>query len=47
LNALRGLFASDFRSIAAGAIMAIVPILIFFIALQRYFIRGLGGAVKG
>lgn len=47
LNALRGLFASDFRSIAAGAIMAVVPILIFFIALQRYFIRGLGGAVKG
>lgn len=47
LNALRGLFASDFRSIAAGAIMAVVPILLFFIALQRYFIRGLGGSVKG
>lgn len=47
LNALRGLFASDFRSIAAGAIMTLIPILIFFVALQRYFIRGLGGAVKG
>ena len=47
LNALRGLFASDFRSIAAGAIMTVIPILLFFIALQRYFIRGFGGAVKG
>jgi putative chitobiose transport system permease protein len=47
LNALRGLFASDFRSIAAGAIMTVIPILLFFILLQRYFIKGLGGAVKG
>jgi putative chitobiose transport system permease protein len=47
LNALRGMFSSDFRSIAAGAIMTIIPILIFFLLLQRHFIRGLTGAVKG
>lgn len=47
LNALRGMFSSDFRSIAAGAIMTIIPILIFFLLLQRYFVRGLAGAVKG
>ena len=47
LNALRGMFSSDFRAIAAGAIMTIIPILIFFILLQRQFIRGLTGAVKG
>jgi putative chitobiose transport system permease protein len=47
LNALRGMFQSDFRSIAAGAIMTIIPILLFFILLQRNFIRGLSGAVKG
>jgi ABC-type glycerol-3-phosphate transport system permease component len=27
--------------------MTVVPILVFFIAVQRYFIRGLGGALKG
>ena len=45
--ALQGLFSSDFRSIAAGVTMTIVPILIFFIAFQRQFVRGLAGAVKG
>lgn len=47
LAALQGFFASDFRSIAAGVTMTVVPILLFFVALQRYFVRGLAGAVKG
>lgn len=47
LAALQGFFASDFRAIAAGVTMTVVPILIFFIAVQRYFVRGLSGAVKG
>jgi putative chitobiose transport system permease protein len=47
LAALQSYFSSDFRSIAAGVTMTVVPILIFFIALQRYFVRGLSGAVKG
>lgn len=47
LAALQGFFASDFRSIAAGVTMTVVPILLFFIAVQRYFIRGMAGAVKG
>jgi putative chitobiose transport system permease protein len=47
LAALQGLFSSDFRSIAAGVTMTIIPILIFFIAFQRQFVRGLAGAVKG
>ncbi|HET9436122.1 MAG TPA: carbohydrate ABC transporter permease [Candidatus Limnocylindrales bacterium] len=47
LAALQGLFSSDFRSIAAGVTMTIVPILIFFVAFQRQFVRGLAGAVKG
>jgi putative chitobiose transport system permease protein len=47
LAALQGLFSSDFRSIAAGVAMTVIPILIFFVAAQRYFIRGLAGAVKG
>ena len=47
LAALQGFFSSDARSIAAGVCMTIVPILIFFIFVQRYFVRGLSGAVKG
>ena len=47
LVALQGFFASDFRSIAAGVTMTVVPILLFFVVVQRYFIRGLSGAVKG
>lgn len=47
LAALQGFFSSDFRAIAAGVTMTVVPILIFFIAVQRYFVRGLSGAVKG
>jgi putative chitobiose transport system permease protein len=47
LAALQGFFASDARAIAAGVTMTIVPILLFFIVVQRYFVRGLAGAVKG
>jgi len=47
LMALQGMFTSDFRGIAAGVTMVVIPILVFFIALQRQFIRGLTGAVKG
>ena len=47
LAALQGFFSSDFRSIAAGVTMTVIPILLFFIAVQRYFVRGLAGAVKG
>lgn len=47
LMALRGMFTADFRLIAAGAIMVIIPILIAFLFAQRYFVSGLTGAVKG
>jgi putative chitobiose transport system permease protein len=47
LAALQGFFSSDFRSIAAGVTMTVIPILLFFVVVQRYFVRGLAGAVKG
>ncbi len=47
LLALRGMFTADFRLIAAGAIMVIIPILLAFVFAQRYFVDGLSGAVKG
>lgn len=47
LAALQGFFSSDFRAVAAGVTMTVVPILLFFVAVQRFFVRGLAGAVKG
>ncbi|OGI28076.1 MAG: sugar ABC transporter permease [Candidatus Melainabacteria bacterium RIFOXYA12_FULL_32_12] len=48
LTHLQGVFSANWRYIAAGAIMSIIPILALFLALQRYFISGTTqGAVKG
>lgn len=48
VNNLQGMFSSNWRFIAAGSILATIPILIFFLAMQRYFISGENeGAVKG
>lgn len=48
INELQGAFSADYRLIAAGSIVSIIPILIFFLVLQKYFIKGTNeGAVKG
>lgn len=48
VNNLQGMFSSNWRFIAAGSILATIPIVIFFLAMQRYFISGENeGAVKG
>lgn len=48
INDLQGMFSSNWRYIAAGSIISIIPILIFFISMQKYFISGqTEGAVKG
>ncbi len=48
LNRLRGTFTDDPRLIAAGTIIALAPIIVFFAALQRFFFRGLeSGGLKG
>ncbi len=48
INNLSSAFSADYRLIAAGSIVSIVPIVIFFLSLQKYFISGENeGAVKG
>ncbi len=43
-----GTHASDWGLVFAGSLIAIVPVLIVFVLLQKYFIKGLtAGAVKG
>ncbi|TGA87675.1 carbohydrate ABC transporter permease [Streptomyces sp. MZ04] len=48
LNYLHGTFANDERLVAAGTVIAVLPLIALFACLQRYFFRGVGeGAVKG
>lgn len=48
INNLQGMFSANWRFIAAGSIIATIPIIIFFLAMQKYFISGENdGAVKG
>jgi multiple sugar transport system permease protein len=48
LQYLSGTFSANPRVIAAGTMIAFIPIVIFFAVLQRYFFRGVDeGAIKG
>lgn len=48
LYKLQGTFFSNTRLIAAGAVIALVPILLVFGSMQRYFVEGAySSAVKG
>ena len=41
-------FQTLYHIMAAGAVIALVPVIVVFIILQRYFVRGLTeGATKG
>jgi putative chitobiose transport system permease protein len=44
---LSGAFATNTRAVSAGAVIATIPIILVFLFFQRYFMRGLEGAVKG
>ncbi|TVR20212.1 MAG: carbohydrate ABC transporter permease [Anaerolineaceae bacterium] len=44
---LEGAFTGNLRTVAAGIVIATVPIIIVFLMFQRHFIKGLAGAVKG
>ncbi len=48
VNDLQGMFSANWRYIAAGSIISIIPIIIFFISMQKYIVSGQNdGAVKG
>ncbi|WP_234430772.1 carbohydrate ABC transporter permease [Streptomyces sp. NRRL F-4489] len=48
LNYLHGTFADNQRLVAAGSVIAVLPLIVLFACLQRSFFRGAGeGAVKG
>lgn len=46
LYAFRGENTVDWTGIAAGGTISVVPVILLFIALQKYFVNGVAGAVK-
>ena len=43
----QGQFNSQYTLLMAGVLISILPVLVMFIFLQRYFVAGLTGGVKG
>jgi putative chitobiose transport system permease protein len=45
---LAGSFSLDWRLIAAGSVISIVPVLLFFVVMQRYIVpTESGSGLKG
>jgi putative chitobiose transport system permease protein len=44
---LSGTLGFDVKEMAAGTVISILPIIIFYMCMQRFFVSGLQGAVKG
>jgi multiple sugar transport system permease protein len=40
-------YATDWTGMAAAATISLIPIILVFLALQRYFVEGVAGAIKG
>ncbi len=47
MMAFAGTHETDWTGMAAAAVIALVPVVVFFFFVQRYFVEGLAGAVKG
>lgn len=47
LNRLAGAFATDWRLIAAGAVLCVLPSIAVFLVAQRFVVGGMQGAIKG
>lgn len=45
--AFQGMHETDWSGMAAAGTIALIPIVALFLVLQKYFIRGMAGAVKG
>ncbi|MBA4542196.1 MULTISPECIES: carbohydrate ABC transporter permease [Thermoactinomyces] len=43
---LSGTFGDDVRAMAAGTVISLVPIIVFYLLMQRYFVSGMQGAIK-
>lgn len=46
LIAFQGANATDWVGLAAAIVITIIPVIVLFLAVQRFFVHGLSGAVK-
>lgn len=44
---MQGEFTVNYGGIAAGTIIALIPVLLIFAYIQKYLVAGMSGAVKG
>ena len=42
-----GTYATDWAGMAAAGTMTLIPIVVCYVCLQKYFVSGIAGAVKG
>lgn len=42
-----GEYGTDYSLLSAGVIISILPVLLVYLFFQKYFVQGMGGAVKG
>ena len=47
MYAFLGQNSTDWTLLCAGSVISLLPIVVIFLLLQRYFVNGLAGAVKG
>ena len=47
LSMMQGEFTVNYGGIAAGTIIALIPVLLIFAYIQKYLVSGMAGAVKG
>jgi len=48
LNSLLNPYGNNYQLLIAGSVISIIPIMILFLAAQKFFIQGLtAGSVKG
>lgn len=44
---LLGTFGGEVKTMAAGTVISLLPVITFYLIMQKYFVSGLQGAVKG
>ncbi|MGG1519270.1 carbohydrate ABC transporter permease [Paenibacillus oryzisoli] len=44
---LLGTFGGEVKTMAAGTVISLLPVIIFYLMMQKHFVSGLQGAVKG
>lgn len=47
LQSLTAMTSPEYNVIMAASLIIVLPVVVLFVLLQRYFVNGLVGAVKG